>query len=89
MKSIKKSGFPTSNPHYQSAHEQADKAEKKKYPSGYAKMKRVDASLPENELAGKNLKSGKIEVSEKVPKPLRKEVAYHEKVENQRLKEYR
>lgn len=78
---IKKKGYPTSSKHYKSAHEQADVAEKKKYPSGYEKMKSVDEKLKDDELAGKHSKSGKIEVSKKVPPKQRNEVAYHEFVE--------
>lgn len=80
--SLKKSGFPTSSPHYQAAHRIADKAEKAKYPQGYEQMKKVDARLPKGELAGKNLKNGKIEVSEKVPAKFRAEVALHERTES-------
>jgi len=38
-----------------------------------------------HELIGKNTKSGKIEVEKKVPKALREEVAFHEKIENKIL----
>jgi hypothetical protein len=88
---IHREGFPTDSKEYQSAHKQADIAEKKKYPSGYEKMKKIDDKLPNGELSGKNTKEGKIEVSSRVPKSLRKEVAYHEKIENRHLrhKEYR
>ena len=79
-------GFPTHNSHYHSAHTKTDKMEKAKFPKGYEKMKRVDAKLPKNELAGKNLKSGKIEVSRKVPKQYRKEVAFHERTESKLIK---
>lgn len=89
VKSIKNHGYPTSDSHYKVAHQVANQAEKSKYPSGYQKMKSVDEELPDKELAGKNLKSGKVEVSAKVPSKLRKEVAYHEHKESKRLKEYR
>jgi hypothetical protein len=80
-------GFPVSSKRYKSDHEQADKAEKKKFGAkSYDKMKKVDAGLHKHELAGKNSKTGKIEVSEKVPPKYRKEVAYHEKVENKKLR---
>lgn len=79
-------GFPTHSKGYASAHEQADKAEKKKYPKGYPKLKKLDQEVGKHELIGKNSKSGKIEVSKKVPKSLRKEVAFHEEVENKILR---
>lgn len=71
---------------YEKAHAKANKAEKKAFPKGYEKMKKVDAKLGKHELAGKNTKTGKIKVSEKVPKKLRAEVALHEKVESRELK---
>ena len=86
-KTLKDEGFPTHpKKPYEKAHKKANEVEKKTFPNGYAKMKTVDAKLGKHELAGKNLKSGKIEVSEKVPKSLRKEVAVHEKVENKLLR---
>lgn len=81
--------FPTSSKFYKTAHEKADKKEKTKYPKGYEEMKKVDRKVmkkDKKELAGKNLKSGKIEVNKIVPKKLRKEVAYHEKIENREIK---
>ena len=80
-KKIARNGYPTASRHYKSAHEQADVAEKKKYPVGYKKMQKVDDKISKKELAGTHTKSGKIIVSKKVPKSLRKEVAYHEFVE--------
>lgn len=82
-------GYPRSQKSYKSAHNEADKKEKAAYPKGYEKMKRIDAKLPEKQDSGTNTKSGKIEVSKKVPKNLRKEVAYHEKVENKILRKKR
>ena len=79
-------GFPTHSKKYPSAHEQADKAEKKKFPKGYSKLEKLDKQVGRHELVGKNTKTGKIEVSSKVPKSLRKEVAFHEKVENKILR---
>jgi len=87
-KYITDEGFPIhpSKRKYERAHEKADKAEKKAFPEGYEEMKKVDAKLGKHELAGKNTKTGKIEVSKKVPPKLRKEVALHEKVESKALK---
>ena len=80
-------GFPTHNKKYASAHEEASKAEKSKYSrSNYSNLKKMDETFPNHELLGKNTKSGKIEVSTKVPKKLRQEVAFHEKFENKILR---
>jgi len=83
---ISDKGYPQQSKKYPSAHEAADKEEKKRFPKGYKAMKKVDAKLPKHELAGKNLKSGKLEVSKRVPTHLRKEVAFHEKVESDKLR---
>lgn len=80
-------GFPTHSKRYDYAHKEANKAEKKKYPKGYEDLKQLDRGLSDkHELIGKNTKAGKIEVSKKVPKKYRDEVAYHEKVENKILR---
>ena len=63
------------------SHVKADAAEKKRYPKGYKKLKKLDAKLGKHELAGEHYATGKVEISKKVPKKLRKEVAYHERVE--------
>lgn len=85
-KEISDKGFPRSEKRYEAAHKQADIQEKKDFPKGYEEMKHVDARLGRHELSGKNLKGGKIEVSEKVPKKLRQEVAEHEFIENRILR---
>lgn len=80
-------GFPTSSTKYNAAHKKANEAEKKRFPKGFKAMAKVDRSLAQKgELAGKNLKSGKIEVSKKVAPKLRSEVAFHEKVESKKLR---
>lgn len=86
VKELNDKGFPTHSPKYASAHEKANKVEKKAYPKGYKEMQKVDRKLSKHELAGKNERSGKIEVSKKVPKHLREEVALHEKVENKAIR---
>jgi|HubBroStandDraft_1064217.scaffolds.fasta_scaffold57378_3 hypothetical protein len=48
-------------------------------------MKRVDNSLPNGELSGKNTESGEIFVSAKVPKKYREEVAFHESRESHNI----
>lgn len=82
-KKLTDSGFPTHDPNYHSAHRKADELEKAEFgKKPYNEMKKIDRKLPANELAGKNLKSGKLEVSKKIPAKYREEVAFHEKVEN-------
>jgi hypothetical protein len=81
------SGFPTHSRSYQRAHTKANIAEKATFgDSGFNAMKKVDAGLKKHELAGKNTKTGKIEVSAKVPKKYRAEVALHEEVESKALR---
>lgn len=80
-------GYPTHARKYAASHEEADKKEKKAYGSkSYNAMKKVDSKLDKHELAGKNFKSGKVEVSKKVPKKYRNEVAFHEKKESESLR---
>lgn len=80
-------GFPTHSPRYKSAHRDANRAEKKKFgKKAFKELEKIDRKLSKHELAGKNLKSGKIEVSKKVPKKFRKEVVFHEEVENKILR---
>ncbi len=80
-------GFPTHSSKYHSAHSKANAAEKAKFgEANFKAMNKVDAGLKKHELAGKNLKSGKIEVSKKVPKKYRSEVALHEQVESKELR---
>lgn len=80
-------GFPTNDPKYKTAHEEATKSEKKKFPrKDYDRLKKMDESIPNRELIGKNTRSGKIEVSKKVDPKLRKEVAFHEQAESKNLK---
>lgn len=83
---IEDKGFPRNSPKYEPAHRKADEAERKAFPSGYQKMKKIDENLPKDQLAGKNTKNGKLEVSKKVPEKFRKEVALHEKVESKALR---
>lgn len=80
------SGFPTHDRHYASAHAEASKAEKQKFPKGYSHLKDMDRKVNKHELLGKNLKNGKIEVSSKVPPKYRREVAFHEITENKAIK---
>ena len=41
-KSLQEKGFPTDSKRYASAHERANKAEKRAYPAGYEQMKKMD-----------------------------------------------
>jgi hypothetical protein len=86
VKSLRAKGWPTANKRYKEAHEIADKKEKKTYGKSYDYMKKVDDKLKKGQLAGKNTKTGKIEVSAKVPKKYRPEVALHERTEYNVLK---
>jgi hypothetical protein len=80
-------GFPTHDKKYKIAHNAANRAEIKKYGrKAFSDVGIVDRHLGHHELAGKNTKTGKIEVSKKVPKKMREEVAYHEEVENKILR---
>lgn len=81
VKIIRKNKYPTSSKDYPEAHSEANNAEKKKYPKGYIKLKKIDKKVKPNELIGTHTKTGKIKISKKVPKKLRKEVIYHEKQE--------
>lgn len=85
VKKLKRAGYPTSSPLYPKAHAEADNAEKKHFPKGYQKLKRAQKSMPNNELMGKNTRSGKIEVEKKYSK-FKKEIAFHEKTEHAALK---
>lgn len=86
-KKLSDKGFPTHAKEYATAHEEASKEEKKKFPNkNYDKLKKMDEDFPKGELIGKNSQSGKISVSKKVPKKLRSEVAFHEKFENEILR---
>lgn len=87
---ISDKGYPTSSPKYQSAHQEATKKEKERFPrKDFKKLEHMDRTVPKGELLGKNSKDGQITVSKRVPKALRKEVAYHEKMESEALKRKR
>lgn len=81
VKDIKRRGYPTSSSKYKEAHSEADSAEKKNFPVGYEKLKSMDKKINKSELIGTHSPFGKIKVSNKVPKKLRKEVAFHEEIE--------
>ncbi len=85
--SLNDKGFPRDKNDYLEAHKMANKKEKSAYGKRpFKQLERIDDKLSKHELAGKNLKTGKLEVSKRVPKKLRSEVAYHEEVENKILR---
>jgi len=87
IKNLKDTGFPTHEKNYPQAHKKANKAEKSVFGSkSFKDLETISRRLPKHSLEGKNTKSGEIEVSRKVPKKYRKEVAFHEKVENKILR---
>lgn len=85
MKKLTDKGFPTHSKRYAYAHEEADKVEKKKYPSGYKKLRKEERGISKHELIGKNTRSGKIEVESKFKKN-KSEIALHERTENNILR---
>ena len=90
IKELRAKGWPTADKDYKKAHEKANKDEKKKFgKKAFDYMEKVDAKLKRGELAGKNTKTGKIEVSSKVPKRYRAEVAEHERAEYAQLEKDR
>jgi hypothetical protein len=77
--------FPLSSNRYKTAHLAANEEEKKRYPEGFKKLTRLEHAIKKNELIGHSNKSGKIEVSQKVPPKYRDEVAFHEKIERENI----
>lgn len=87
VKKLTDKGFPTHEKKYKEAHEKANKAEKRKFGvEAFRNLEAGDRKMGKHDLAGKNTKKGKIEVSRRVPKNDRREVAYHEEVENKILR---
>lgn len=78
-------GYPYHSKHYKTAHEEASKAEKKKFPKGYEELKKDEHHLGKHELMGTNKRSGKIEVEKKFKK-FGKEIEYHERQESKNIK---
>jgi hypothetical protein len=65
------------------SHMSANAAEKKKFgDKAFAAVQRVAKRLPKDELLGSHTKAGKIKVSKVVPKHLRSQIAFHERVEH-------
>jgi len=87
VRDLHDSGYPTHSRSYDRAHRKANRVEKEVFGhTNFDAMKKVDAGLKKHELAGKNTKTGKIEVSKKVPKKYRDEVALHKYVESKALR---
>lgn len=87
MDKIKDKGFPTHSRSYKTAHTEANREEKRAFGAKqYKQLDKLDRKLPKHELAGKNTKSGKIEVSKKLPAKYDKEISFHEMVENYKLR---
>lgn len=87
VKHIKKAGWPVYtrsgrvSTKWKKAHPAANVAARKKFGSNIAKsINKI--KVPSNELLGSHTRGGKITVSSRVPKKLRKAIAYHEKVEH-------
>ena len=85
IKTLKRKGFPIDKKAYPEAHAEADIAEKRKFPRGYARLKKAQKRMAKDELMGKNTRSGKIEVERKY-KRNKNEIAYHEHEEHLALK---
>jgi hypothetical protein len=85
VKKLSDRGYPYHSKYYKTAHSEADKSEKNKFPRGYKKLKKMEKKLDKHELMGTNKKSGKIEVEKKFKK-YSKEIGYHEAQEHKNLK---
>ena len=82
---ISDKGYPTHSKYYPTSHEEASKAEKKKFPKGYQELKKKERHLGKDELMGTNKRSGKVEVEKKFKK-YAKEIEYHEHEESKNIK---
>ena len=85
VKKLTDKGFPTHSKGYPASHEKADRVEKRASPRAYKEVNKLERKIGKHELLGKNTRSGKIEVSSKVPKRDRANIALHEKTENKQL----
>ncbi len=85
VNSITRKGYPTASKYYREAHSEASNAEKKAFPKGYVKLKKLTNSkkFPANKLAATHTKNGKVMVAKKagsvnIPKKFDREEALHE-----------
>lgn len=82
-------GYPVHNPDgsisesWRKGHQYANKKQREKYPRETKEINKLSRTFPKDELMGKHTKSGKIIISERVPKHLREAISYHEKVEHE------
>jgi len=81
-------GYPTTSKYYPVAHMQASKVEKQKFGAASYHRLEVIAKKHPGELLGTH-HGNKITISSIVPKSLRAEVRFHEKVELERMRELR
>jgi len=85
---LSEKGFPVDAKGYSSAHEKANKEEKGQF--GERQFSQLEPLVKRagrsHTLIGKNLPTGLVEVSKKVPGKYRNEVAFHEEVENHILR---
>lgn len=85
---LSQNGFPINQKGYPAAHAQANKAEKARFTE--RRFNELEGAVHkagrDHTLIGKNLPSGKIEVSKEVPPKFRDEVAYHEMIEGRILR---
>ena len=86
VKRIRDDKHITGRKDYETSHEAADKAEKAQFgTAGYDGLKKAVRRLRPNELLGSVTRSGTVEVEKKLTPAQRKEVAYHEKIEQEHL----
>ena len=72
---------------YSKANSEADTAEKRRYPKGYAKLKTEEKALGKHEVMGKLTGKGRRTVAvERKFAPEAKEIAFHDAVERKKLK---
>lgn len=82
-------GYPVHNPDgsisvsWGKGHAYANRKQREKYPRETKEINKLSRTFPKDELMGKHTKSGKIIISERIPKHLREAISYHEKVEHE------
>ena len=87
VKRLSDRGSLIGKPGYATANSEADTAEKRRYPKGYAKLKKAEKTLGKHEVMGKLTGKGRRTVAvEKRFAPEAKEIAYHDKVEKKALR---
>lgn len=84
VKRLTDKGYPVHDRHYETAHRAADKAEKRTYPQGYKKLRKLERKLKPHELMAKSTKKGEYEIEKKFSKE-KNELLLHEKREHKKL----